>query len=229
MDKPMNEALRELRALYDAGAELSMAMMDLDLRTAPAVGDALAKFRDAMCDARPLTVSPPIAAPVVAQGDGPTLRRRLICAMRKSGAGSQMEAEELADAAIAVITADDLASPAPVGEAVANEPCAPWQEIALLPESDDLFWFLRGDTVDGPRTPQFGGYDHDEWDYFAPAEAPPTTPPRAEPPADAQAVDARQWLLNLMGDEDFTIPSTAFERLVLALAARGTTEGRGDE
>lgn len=50
-----------------------------------------------------------------------------------------------------------------------------WKPIDELPSSDDLFWFARGDTVDGPRPPQFGGYDAEEWDWFAPAEAPPFT------------------------------------------------------
>ena len=59
----------------------------------------------------------------------------------------------------------------------AQEPAAPWQPIALLPANcDDLFWFLRGDVVDGPRTPQHGGYDADEWDYFAPCESPAINP-----------------------------------------------------
>lgn len=43
-------------------------------------------------------------------------------------------------------------------------------------ETDDLFWFRRGDTFDGPRSPQAGGYDADEWDYFAPCEPPPFVP-----------------------------------------------------
>lgn len=50
-----------------------------------------------------------------------------------------------------------------------------WKPINELPASDDLFWFARGDTVDGPRPPQHGGFDADEWDWFAPAEAPPFT------------------------------------------------------
>src|SRR5699024_7011426 len=45
-----------------------------------------------------------------------------------------------------------------------------WKPINVLPASDDLFWFARGDTVDGPRPPQYGGYDAEEWDWFAPAE-----------------------------------------------------------
>src|SRR5690625_3024579 len=48
-----------------------------------------------------------------------------------------------------------------------------WKPINVLPASDDLFCFARGDTVDGPRPPQYGGYDAEEWDWFAPAEAPP--------------------------------------------------------
>jgi len=53
---------------------------------------------------------------------------------------------------------------------------APWRPISELPISDDLFWFARGDTIDGPRVPQAGGYDADEWNWFAPAEAPGFTP-----------------------------------------------------
>lgn len=78
----------------------------------------------------------------------------------------------------AALEAAPPAQPAAQGEAWL---ASPWLPIDQLPESDDLFWFLRGDTVDGPRPPQFGGYDADEWDYFAPCVEPPTE--RAAPPA----------------------------------------------
>ncbi|MBO9717476.1 MAG: hypothetical protein J7507_11890 [Pseudoxanthomonas sp.] len=77
------------------------------------------------------------------------------------------------------------ASPPVAGDAECPEPGSPWRPINELPDSDDLFWFAMGDTIDGPRPPQRGGYDADEWDWFTPAEAPPF---RAPPPAgDAQA------------------------------------------
>jgi len=61
----------------------------------------------------------------------------------------------------------------------AAAPADPWKPIAELPNSDDLFWFMRWDdaahtsyTVDGPRPPLAGGFDADEWAYFARAESP---------------------------------------------------------
>ena len=86
--------------------------------------------------------------------------------------------------------------PAPVWELPEAQPEArrvpsdPWRPINELEPSDDLFWFARWDgrsawVVDEPRKPQHGGYDADEWDWFAPAEAPPINTPnpvRAEQP-----------------------------------------------
>ncbi len=70
--------------------------------------------------------------------------------------------------------ADALIDASPKGGSAAR--VSPWRPIFELPISDDLFWFACGDTVDGPRAPQAGGYDADEWDWFAPAEAPAFTP-----------------------------------------------------
>lgn len=64
-----------------------------------------------------------------------------------------------------------LAAPQPAAPAV--EPDEPWRSIHELDsETDDLFWFMRGDVIDGPRPPQVGGFDADEWDWFARAEPP---------------------------------------------------------
>ena len=74
------------------------------------------------------------------------------------------------------------APPAPVADAVRDadspESGSPWRPINELDMSDDLYWFARSDsiagtTIDGPRPPQGGGYDADEWHWFCPAEAPP--------------------------------------------------------
>lgn len=70
----------------------------------------------------------------------------------------------------AIINAYNSAPPAGGGDA--DEPADPWRPINELPDSDDLYWFMRGDTIDGPRAPQRGGFDADEWEYFAPCEAP---------------------------------------------------------
>lgn len=70
----------------------------------------------------------------------------------------------------------------------AAPPPSPWKSIHELPNSDDLFWFMRWDdaahtsyTVDGPRAPQFGGFDADEWTYFAPAVSPSVRTVSASP------------------------------------------------
>lgn len=65
-------------------------------------------------------------------------------------------------------------------------PCPPWRSIDELEPSDDLCWFIgqwdgKSWTVDGPRTPQSGGYDADEWDYFCYADAPPTIAALSQP------------------------------------------------
>lgn len=63
-----------------------------------------------------------------------------------------------------------LATPAAQRPGVVDE-ASPWRPIHECPDSDDLFWFCRGDAVDGPRPPWF--CDADYWDYFATAQAPP--------------------------------------------------------
>jgi hypothetical protein len=49
-------------------------------------------------------------------------------------------------------------------------PSSAWHPISDLPDSDDLFWFRRGDVVDGPRESCADDYDY--WDFFASCEAP---------------------------------------------------------
>jgi hypothetical protein len=65
-----------------------------------------------------------------------------------------------------------IALSATPADATAKEPPLPWRPINECPDSDDWFWFMRGDTVDGPRLPAYD--DADYWDWFAPCEAPPT-------------------------------------------------------
>lgn len=61
-----------------------------------------------------------------------------------------------------------------VRDADSPEPGAPWRPINECPWSDDLFWFARGDNVDGPRTPEKD--DADYWDYFAECTYPSPLP-----------------------------------------------------
>lgn len=58
-------------------------------------------------------------------------------------------------------------------------PSAPreWQSIHTRPDTNDLMWFTRGDTVDGPRQPSPD--DADCWDFWCYAKAPMPLP---EPP-----------------------------------------------
>lgn len=46
-----------------------------------------------------------------------------------------------------------------------------WQPIHTRPECDDLMWFCRGDTVDGPRIMKLD--DADYWDWWCYCESPP--------------------------------------------------------
>lgn len=63
------------------------------------------------------------------------------------------------------------ARPAP--EAPALDPGTEWQPIVTRPDSNDLMWFCRGDTFDGPREPEYD--DVDRWDYWCLA-LPPQLP-----------------------------------------------------
>lgn len=111
------------------------------------------------------------------------LRARVVSAIERitSGTGQMRVPADLTDPDLVladVLTLLDALDPhctdSPKGGSEAR--VSPWRPIVELPISDDLFWFARGDTVDGPRAPQAGGYDADEWDWFAPAEAPAFTP-----------------------------------------------------
>ncbi len=82
-------------------------------------------------------------------------------------------------------TPQSAAPPAPVPAGEVDEPALPWREISQIPDCDDLFWFMRGDTIDGPRVTVSD--DCDYWDWFAPCEAPSNTHPLP-----ASAVDGRE-------------------------------------
>lgn len=60
-----------------------------------------------------------------------------------------------------------------------------WSEICTRPDSNDLMWFCRGDTYDGPREPQYD--DADYWDYWCYARPP------SLPSADKTAVNEARW------------------------------------
>lgn len=49
-----------------------------------------------------------------------------------------------------------------------------WKHIDTLPDSDDLVWLLRGDSIEGPRAPHAD--DADYWDYWMPCEPPDIHP-----------------------------------------------------
>lgn len=87
-------------------------------------------------------------------------------------------------------------------------PCLPWRSIDELEPSDDLCWFIgqwdgKSWTVDGPRTPQAGGCDADEWDYFCYADAPPTVAALSQTAGVAAGVpgDAVAWAVYGFSDE----------------------------
>jgi hypothetical protein len=45
-----------------------------------------------------------------------------------------------------------------------------WRDINECPETDDLFWFRKGEVIDGPRCRKYD--DSDYWTHFATCEAP---------------------------------------------------------
>jgi hypothetical protein len=69
-----------------------------------------------------------------------------------------------------------------------DKPALPWRPINECPDSDDLYWFLRRDVIDGPRTPESDDIDY--WDWFAPCEAPSTTPQPASVVSEDKAKQA---------------------------------------
>lgn len=117
------------------------------------------------------------------------------------------------------------ASPAPVGEAVGA--------VMVLRGKRHLSSATTAEQVAQFQQDNPAGWEFAGWLY--------TTPPRAEPPADAQAVDAlvdacRELLTQRVGEQPFSgwlidndYSRTQLTRISEALAARGTTEGRGDE
>jgi hypothetical protein len=69
----------------------------------------------------------------------------------------------------------DHPAPAPVVDA--------WRPIAEIPNTDDLFWFRRGNNIDGPAHYD-SAHDPDSYDYFAPCEPPTVALASHKPEAD---------------------------------------------
>lgn len=55
--------------------------------------------------------------------------------------------------------------------AAAKEPGVKWRDIMQMRLSDDLMWFAKGDSIEGPRRPEHD--DYDRWQWFCLAEPPP--------------------------------------------------------
>lgn len=78
-----------------------------------------------------------------------------------------------------------------------------WQSIHTAPDSDDLLWFCRGDTFEGPRKHWFD--DADYWDWWCYTKPPslPTSSSFLAPDPEADAIaEARDWLWGQFHSEE---------------------------
>ena len=101
-----------------------------------------------------------------------------------------------------------------------------WRDISELKRSDDLFWFRRGEYLDGPRSP-YMAEDPDYYTHFAPCNPPSMSAPVPTlTDTEREALDVESDVRSAIAEDWSIIPLSPQAVLTLCTALRRITGER---